>query len=132
MRLQKILQLPGVKLSKRFNCAKSDRIISHLTLLLLVNVSIILLLHVYPTTRCTSTINMAFNSTMASTLPQVSFGFDDLKDRMGRFTVNFDEFIDKGRKRIADERNEFAKNVVEDKGFLYSSPEVSHADSFRA
>lgn len=63
---------------------------------------------------------MAFNSTMA-TLPQVNFGFDELKDRMARFTVNFDEFIEKGRKRIVDERNEFAKNVVEDKGF-YTRP----------
>lgn len=62
---------------------------------------------------------------MATTLPQVNFGFDELKDRMARFTVNFDEFIDKGRKRIEDERNEFAKNVVEDKGFFHSSTVIS-------
>lgn len=54
---------------------------------------------------------------MAATLPQVNFGFDELKDRMTRFTTNFDEFIAKSRKCIGEERNEFAKNVVEDKGF---------------
>lgn len=53
---------------------------------------------------------------MAPALPQINFGFDELKDRMARFTINFDEFIEKGRKRILEERNEFAKNVVEDKG----------------
>lgn len=58
------------------------------------------------------------NSTMATTLPHVNFGFDELKDRMARFTVNFDEFVEKSRNRILEERNEFAKNVVEDKGFF--------------
>ncbi|KAL0638518.1 kinetochore-associated Ndc80 complex subunit spc25 [Maublancomyces gigas] len=52
---------------------------------------------------------------MATTLPHVNFGFDELKDRMARFTVNFDEFVEKSRNRILEERNEFAKNVVEDK-----------------
>lgn len=62
------------------------------------------------------------NSTMTTTLPHVNFGFDELKDRMARFTVNFDEFIEKGRNRILEERNEFAKNVVEDKGIFYLPP----------
>lgn len=53
---------------------------------------------------------------MAATLPPINFGFEELRDRMVRFTVNFDEYIERNRKRILEERNEFAKNVVEDKG----------------
>lgn len=51
-----------------------------------------------------------------ATLPLINFGFDELRDRMVRFTVNFDEYIERNRKRILEERNEFAKNIVEDKG----------------
>ncbi|PWW78748.1 hypothetical protein C7212DRAFT_309213 [Tuber magnatum] len=55
------------------------------------------------------------NNSMAATLPQINFGFEELKDRMARFTVRFDDFIEKGRRRILEERNEFAKAIVEDK-----------------
>lgn len=34
---------------------------------------------------------------------------------MLRFTANFDEYIERNRRRISEERNEFTKNVVEDK-----------------
>ncbi|KAG0636426.1 chromosome segregation protein Spc25-domain-containing protein [Tuber brumale] len=57
----------------------------------------------------------ATNNSMAAKLPQINFGFEELKDRMARFTVRFDDFIEKGRKRILEERNEFAKSIVEDK-----------------
>ncbi|KAK5165017.1 kinetochore-associated Ndc80 complex subunit spc25 [Oleoguttula sp. CCFEE 6159] len=50
---------------------------------------------------------------MADSLPSVSFGFEDLRDRMARFTMRFDEFIEKGRKRVLDERNAFKMNVAE-------------------
>ncbi|RPB14475.1 hypothetical protein P167DRAFT_603934 [Morchella conica CCBAS932] len=50
-----------------------------------------------------------------ATLPLINFGFEELRDRMVRFTVNFDEYIERNRKRILEERNEFAKNIVEDK-----------------
>lgn len=52
---------------------------------------------------------------MATVLPSVDFGFEDLKDQMSRFTLRFDEFIEKGRKRILEEKNEFARNIAEDK-----------------
>jgi kinetochore protein Spc25 len=55
---------------------------------------------------------------MATVLPSVDFGFEDLKDQMSRFTLRFDEFIEKGRKRILEEKNEFARNIAEDKGFF--------------
>ena len=51
----------------------------------------------------------------ALTLPTVNFGFDELRDQMNRFTLRFDEFIEKGRRRLLEEKNEFARNVAEDK-----------------
>lgn len=54
----------------------------------------------------------------AQALSPVDFGFEDLRNRMTRFTVCFDEFIEKGRKRILEEKNEFARNAVEDKGII--------------
>ncbi|KAF2736130.1 hypothetical protein EJ04DRAFT_511258 [Polyplosphaeria fusca] len=50
---------------------------------------------------------------MADQLPSVNFGFDDLRNRMNAFTARFDDFIEKGRKRVLDERNQFRMNVAE-------------------
>ncbi|KAL8944858.1 MAG: hypothetical protein Q9216_000148 [Gyalolechia sp. 2 TL-2023] len=50
---------------------------------------------------------------MADSLPNINFGFDDLRDRMARFTEKFDHFIDKGRKRVLEERNHFHMNVAQ-------------------
>lgn len=57
---------------------------------------------------------------MADTLPSINFGFDDLRDRMARFTDRFDDFIAKGRKRVLEERNQFRLNVAELQGRRYS------------
>jgi hypothetical protein len=40
-------------------------------------------------------------------LPSVDIPFDDLRRRMAEFTIKFDAFIEKGRKRVLEERNEF-------------------------
>ncbi|KAI5809008.1 chromosome segregation protein Spc25-domain-containing protein [Peziza echinospora] len=48
-------------------------------------------------------------------LPVINLGFDELRERMNRFTIRFDEFIEKGRRRLLVEKNEFARNVTEDK-----------------
>lgn len=53
---------------------------------------------------------------MADSLPSVNFGFDDLRSRMASFTARFDEFIEKGRKRVLEERNQFRMNVAEAQG----------------
>ena len=53
---------------------------------------------------------------MADSLPSINFGFDDLRDRMARFTDKFDDFIAKGRKRVLEERNQFRINVAELQG----------------
>ena len=50
---------------------------------------------------------------MADTLPSISFGFEDLRDRMAHFTDRFDVFIAKGRKRVLEERNQFRITVAE-------------------
>jgi len=53
---------------------------------------------------------------MADQLPSINFGFDDLRERMMQFTARFDEFIERGRKRVLEERNHFRLNVAEIQG----------------
>ncbi|KAG9248571.1 chromosome segregation protein Spc25-domain-containing protein [Calycina marina] len=50
---------------------------------------------------------------MADSLPNINFGFEELRDRMAKFTVKFDAFIEQGRKRVLEERNQFCMNVAE-------------------
>ena len=50
---------------------------------------------------------------MADTLPSIDFGFEELRQRMAQFTVKFDDFIEKGRKRVLEERNQFRMNIAE-------------------
>ncbi|TVY60782.1 putative kinetochore protein spc25 [Lachnellula suecica] len=50
---------------------------------------------------------------MADSLPNINFGFEELRDRMAKFTVKFDNFIEQGRKRVLEERNQFRMNVAE-------------------
>jgi kinetochore protein Spc25 len=49
----------------------------------------------------------------ADSLPNINFGFDDLRDRMAKFSARFDAFIEQGRKRVLEERNQFRLNVAE-------------------
>ncbi|KAF1950121.1 hypothetical protein CC80DRAFT_456227 [Byssothecium circinans] len=50
---------------------------------------------------------------MADQLPSINFGFDELRSRMNLFTARFDDFIEKGRRRVLEERNQFRMNVAE-------------------
>ncbi|KAL2265416.1 hypothetical protein VTJ83DRAFT_6516 [Remersonia thermophila] len=50
---------------------------------------------------------------LADTLPTINFGFDELRDRMAKFTAKFDAFIEQGRKRVLEERNQFRMSVAE-------------------
>ncbi|KAF1965290.1 hypothetical protein BU23DRAFT_604297 [Bimuria novae-zelandiae CBS 107.79] len=50
---------------------------------------------------------------MADQLPSINFGFEDLRSRMNQFTARFDDFIEKGRRRVLEERNQFRVNVAE-------------------
>jgi kinetochore protein Spc25 len=55
---------------------------------------------------------------MADSLPSINFGFEDLRNRMAQFTVKFDAFIERGRKQILEERNQFHINLAELHGAL--------------
>ncbi|KAK3622436.1 kinetochore-associated Ndc80 complex subunit spc25 [Elasticomyces elasticus] len=55
----------------------------------------------------------ANSTSMADSLPSIDFGFSDLRERMAQFTVRFDDFIERGRKRVLEERNAFRVNVAE-------------------
>ncbi|KAI0432865.1 chromosome segregation protein Spc25-domain-containing protein [Xylaria sp. FL1042] len=50
---------------------------------------------------------------MADQLPSINFGFDDLRDRMAKFTAKFDAFIEQGRKRVLEEHNQFRMGLAE-------------------
>ncbi|OJJ49523.1 hypothetical protein ASPZODRAFT_58779 [Penicilliopsis zonata CBS 506.65] len=50
---------------------------------------------------------------MADSLPSINFGFDDLRSRMAQFTARFDAFIERGRKQVLEERNQFRINLAE-------------------
>jgi kinetochore protein Spc25 len=50
---------------------------------------------------------------MADQLPSINFGFDDLRSRMNQFTARFDAFIETGRRRVLEERNQFRMNIAE-------------------
>ena len=55
---------------------------------------------------------------MADSLPNIDFGFEDLRQRMASFTDRFDAFIDRGRKQVLEERNRFRMNVAELHGMI--------------
>ncbi|KAF3924284.1 hypothetical protein ABW21_db0206110 [Orbilia brochopaga] len=50
---------------------------------------------------------------IAAQLPSVNFGFDELKERMSKFTLGFDEFIEKRREKALDTRTNFARDVAD-------------------
>ncbi len=64
---------------------------------------------------------------MADTLPSINFGFDELRDRMAKFTARFDAFIEQGRKRVLEERNQFRMNVAELQGRPSATTPWEHA-----
>lgn len=68
---------------------------------------------------------------MADSLPSINFGFDELRDRMAKFTVKFDNFIEQGRKRVLEERNQFRINVAELQGKHYPFTLCSMANSIQ-
>ena len=58
------------------------------------------------------------SATSPPQLPSVDFNFEDLRQRMSAFAVKFDAFIEKGQKRVLDERNEFHGRLGELAGTL--------------
>ena len=66
---------------------------------------------------------------MADQLPSINFGFDDLRSRMNQFTTRFDAFIENGRRRVLEERNQFRMNVAELHGTLDTLHNDHHKQS---
>lgn len=62
---------------------------------------------------------------MADSLPSINFGFEDLRNRMAQFTAKFDAFIERGRKQVLEERNQFHINLAELQG-MASRHRVAH------
>ena len=61
---------------------------------------------------------------MADSLPGLSkFGFDDLRACMSSFTSRFDKFVEQGRMRVLEERNQFRMNLAEINGKSYRHPD---------
>lgn len=60
--------------------------------------------------------SVAAPPSLAETLPDINWGFDDLRDRMTKFSARFDTFIEQGRKRVLEERNQFRMDMAELKG----------------
>lgn len=56
---------------------------------------------------------------MADSLPSINFGFEELRNRMNQFTAKFDAFIEKGRKQVLEERNQFHINLAELQGMSH-------------
>lgn len=75
-----------------------------------------------PTLSHRAPYQSALAPSMADSLPSINFGFEELRDRMAKFTVKFDSFIEAGRKRVLQERNDFRSNVAEMKGKNLTSP----------
>lgn len=77
----------------------------------------------YEPTFSSSINRQAIDSSVADTLPNINFGFDELRDRMAKFTSRFDAFIEQGRKRVLEERNQFRVSIAELQGTSeYLSP----------
>lgn len=55
---------------------------------------------------------------VADSLPSINFGFEDLRNRMAQFSASFDAFIERGRKQVLEERNQFRINLTEFQGKL--------------
>lgn len=62
---------------------------------------------------------MSYSDSPLTQLPTVDFKFEELRKRMSDFTVKFDAFIEQGRKRVLEERNEFRGRLGEINGMEY-------------
>ena len=56
---------------------------------------------------------MSYSDNTLTQLPSVDFDFGDLRKRMADFTLKFDAYIERGRKRVLEERNEFRARLGE-------------------
>lgn len=58
----------------------------------------------------------------STTLPSLNLGFDELRARMNSFTQRFDDFIEQGRRRVLEERNQFRMRLAQVQGAQNNNP----------
>lgn len=56
-------------------------------------------------------------------IPQLSLNFDNLKHRMDTFLLKFDDHVSQARQKVFTERNDFSKQMSENKG-MYNNERV--------
>jgi len=60
-----------------------------------------------------ATHTFSYSDSPLTQLPSVDFNFDDLRRRMTDFSTKFDAYIERGRKRVLEERNDFRARLSE-------------------
>ena len=63
---------------------------------------------------------MSYSDSALTQLPTLDIPFDDLRRRMADFSVKFDAFIDRERKRVLEEKNEYKARMSELNGELHT------------
>ncbi|KHJ30819.1 putative kinetochore protein spc25 [Erysiphe necator] len=58
-------------------------------------------------------LNSSNELSLIDSLPGINFEFDELRNRMAKFTIKFNNFIEQGRRQILDERNQFRLTIAE-------------------
>lgn len=66
-----------------------------------------------------NTATFSYADSPLTQLPNVDFQFDDLRRRMADFTTKFDAYIERGRKQVLAERNEFRARLSELNGWYF-------------
>lgn len=69
----------------------------------------------FRTSQCyqNATHTFSYSDSPLTQLPTVDFNFDDLRRRMSEFSTKFDAYIERGRKRVLEERNDFRARLSE-------------------
>lgn len=69
-----------------------------------------------------ATATFSYSDSPLTQLPTVDFNLDDLRRRMSEFTAKFDAYIERGRKRVLEERNDFRARLSELNGKYITLP----------
>ena len=64
----------------------------------------------------------SYSNSHLTQLPSVDIPFEDLRKRMNEFSLRFDAFLEKGRRRVLEEHNEFKVRLSELNGTLRPIP----------
>ena len=75
-------------------------------------------------------VSFSYSDSPLTQLPTLDFKYDDLRKRMNDFTQKFDAYIEQGRKRVFEERNDFRARLSElnGKSAIHDSMSTSYSD----